>query len=183
MKNSLRTWLLVAVGVATACLVFADPILAEIYYTFGLLLFAFGILIAIYARGQRRAFWVGFVILFGIYLSQTTSSSFQLIQLAQFGGIRNPPMGLITTRLLGMIYEGFHPEGFSGRGQFSPNNGMGNVFGGYMAFLTMGHTLFAIGLGVIGGSVAQHLTASVGQTKIRSIEDVLLEVDRDQSDV
>src|SRR4051794_22955970 len=108
MKQSSRTWLLVAMGVATACLVFADPILAELYYTFGMLLFAFGILIAIYARGQRRAFWIGFVILFGIYLSQTTSSVLQYVQFSQFTSGRNPPMGLITSRLLGIIYEGFH---------------------------------------------------------------------------
>lgn len=167
---------------ATACLVFADPILADLYYTFGLLLFAFGILIAIYARGQRRAFWIGFAILFGIYLSQTTPLTLQFLQLAQFGGGRNASTGLITTRVLGLVFQGLHPEAFSGQGQPPPNNMMAKMFGDYVPFLTMGHTLIGIGLGVVGGRFAQYLLATAGQVKVRSIEDFLLEVDQEQAD-
>jgi hypothetical protein len=178
MKNSSRTLMLMAAGVATACLAFADPVLAELYYTVGLLLFAFGIIIAVYSSGQHRAFWIGFVILFGIYMSQTTSSFLQYVQFSQFTGGRNPPMGLITSRLLGMVYEGLHPTEFSGRGQTLRPNGMpGNLIAGYMAFLTMGHTLIAIGLGVLGGRIAQRLAFVQPPTNNRSLEEILDKID------
>jgi hypothetical protein len=176
MKYSLRTFMLVAAGVATACLVFADPILAELYYTAGLLLFAFGIVVAIYSQASRRAFWIGFVILFGIYVSQTTSSFLQYVQFAQFGGGRNPPMGLITSRLLGMVYEGLNPSVFSGRGQPTMPNAM---LGGYMAFLIMGHTLIAVGLGVLGGRAAQRLALPATPINNRSLEEILEKIDGD----
>jgi hypothetical protein len=120
------------------------------------------------------------VILFGIYISQTTSSFLQFVQFSQYAGGRNPPMGLITSRLLGMVYEGLHPTEFSGRKPPLRPNGMpGNLIAGYMAFLTMGHTLIAIGLGVVGGGVAQRLAFAKSPTNNRSLEEILQDVDDD----
>lgn len=175
MNYSSRTLMLVAAGLATACLVFADPILGDLYYTAGMLLFAFGVIRAIYSQGQRRAFWVGFVILYAIY-------SYHLNWMyLQFGGGRNAATGLITTRLLAVVYEGMNPMLAAERGRFaastSPMSLPGNLVGGYIAFLTMGHTLIALGLGVIGGRVAQRLALPAASTSQRTLEEILQEVD------
>ena len=175
MNYSPRTVTLVAAGVATACLVFANPVLGDLYYTAGMLLFAFGVIRAIYSQGQRRAFWVGFVILYAIY-----SYHINWMYL-QFGGGRNAATGLITTRLLAAMYEGMNPLLAAERGRFavspSPVSLPGNLVGGYIAFLTMGHTLIALGLAVIGGRVAQRIALPAISTSHRSLEEILKEVD------
>ena len=178
MNYSLRTWTLVAAGVATACLVFANPFLGDLYYTVGLLFFAYGIIRAIFSQGHQRAFWIGFVVVFGIY-SYHSAWAF-----LQFGGARSASTGLITTRLLSTAYEGMNPELSVARGRFttSPSSTTlpGNLIGGYIAFLTMGHTLIALGLGIVGGQFAQRLAATGAQAALanyRSLEEILQEVD------
>lgn len=181
MNYSPRTWILVGIGVAVACMLAPHPVLAEIYCTAGLLVFAFGILVAIYSQGARRAFWVGFSILFGIYYSQTSSSVLQLLQFAPFGGRSSMmgAMGLITNHLLLWLYQGLHPTAFFN----GSRNGMPpDQFGSFAAFLTMGHTLFAIGLGYAGGRFAQRLAAMNEARSFRSIEEILQDVDNEPSD-
>ena len=46
-----------------------------------------------------------------------------------------------------------------------------------MAFLTMGHTLIAIGLGVLGGQVAQRLALSAAPANSQSLEEMLEKID------
>jgi hypothetical protein len=175
MRQSPQALMLVAAGVATACLVFANPVLGDLYYTAGLLIFAFGVIRAIYSEGQRRAFWIGFVILYSLYCYHTTWA------FIQYGGGRNMSTGLITTRLLAAVYETMNPELMAARGRVamppSPMSLPGNLFGGYIGFLTMGHTLIALGLGVIGGRVAQRFASPPSPTSQRSLEEILQQID------
>jgi hypothetical protein len=171
MNSSSWTWVLVAAGTAIACLALADPIWAELYYTAGVLLFAFGIIRAIYSRGQHRAFWIGFDVLFGIYSSQSTWSFFRNI------GSQSAPIKMITSTMLEYVYKGMHPTMLWNSQPPLPMALPANFLPGYFAFLVMGHVLIAAGLGFVGGRVAQRLALGTAPPKYRSIEEILHEVE------
>jgi hypothetical protein len=176
--------MLVAAGVALLCLAFPVPIIGDLFYTAGFLLLAYGVMAAIYSSGQRRAFWVGFVILFGGYCSYSIWPGEMRMTWAfsqQGSGMQGLPPRLITSAFLSYAFEAIHLAVFTARGQFTPslsNTPMaGAMIGQYISFLVIGHSLIALGLGVVGGRVAQRLALQAGATNYRSLEEILQEVD------
>ena len=190
MSYSLRTMLIVAgvVAIVLACLVYPDPIVGELFFTAGFLLVTFGAVAAIYSRGHRRAFLIGFLILFGSYcwysLWSTTARTISgLMQpgMAMGSGIRYFPPGIITTRLLYYAYEGLNPDVLSGRQPLSgrsssPRTGE-QIYGRLTGFMTVGHTIIGLALGVLGGLVAQRLAWQPVPATARSIDEIRREMD------
>lgn len=187
MNYSLRTLLIVAavVSVLCACLVYPRPIVGDLFYTFGLLLAAYSVIAVIYFRGLRRAFWVGFLILFGGYFCHTVWPSAVHNTWAYFqdtSGMAVVHSGIITTRLLYSAYILLNPMSSTGApivngpGGFASRValGPGEVPGQFIAFMTVAQTTIAIVLGIVGGFIAQWVSL---QTFTRPIEKYLSERD------
>jgi hypothetical protein len=184
MQYSSRTMLIVVVAAAVllTCLVYPDPIVGDIAYTFGLLLVAFGTIGAIYVRGQRRAFLVGFLIAFGsYYYSSLWATETRIAFLNYQQGIRYGSPGLITTRLLASAFDALHSRTDwmtnPGPGRFPGGLTTNKIYGGYMAFMALGHTIIGLGLGMLGGWVAQRLAPLAPPPTRRSLEEILHEMD------
>jgi hypothetical protein len=186
MNYSLRTLLIVAAGFAVVCasMAYPTPIIGDLFYTFGLILIAYAVIAAIYCRGTRRAYWIGFIVLFAGYYSHSVwpgeiRGTFALIQGS--GGMRFPAQGLVTSRLLSIAYEGLHPDSFRGSVFASPRSGrltsQDEKAGKYIAFMTTGHTAIAMLLGIAGGFVAQTIAARTPQPVKRPLEKILSEMD------
>src|SRR6476620_941463 len=114
MNYSLRTLLILAavISVLCACLVYPRPIVGDLFYTLGLLMAAYATIAAIYFRGPRRAFWLGFLILFAGYFCHTVWPSavhnmWDYVQ--ETSGIAFAPSGMITKRLLYHAYKLLNP--------------------------------------------------------------------------
>jgi hypothetical protein len=186
MNYSLRFLLIGMAGFAVVCasMVYPEPLVGDLFYTFGLLAIAFAAIAAIYFRGSRRAFWVGFLILFAGYYSHSVwpgeiRSTFALFQGS--AGMNFPAQGLVTTRLLSGAYESLHPDNRSGQ----PTSGRINRYGGspfpvtdnragkFIAFMTAGHTAIAFLLGIGGGLIAQRIAALAPPTAKRQLEKIL----------
>jgi hypothetical protein len=162
MKFSLRTLLIVTASVAVvcACLAYPSPEVGDLCYSLGLMSIAFAAVLAIYQRGPKRAYWVGFLLLFATYFCHTVWPSelrgtWAVMQ--RFGGIDYPTQGVFPTRALTLLYQRLH-------GDFRPTSGL--VFGGrtprgneimgkFVAFQTAGHTAIAALLGFCGAVLAQ----------------------------
>jgi hypothetical protein len=165
MNFSLRTLLFVMAGVSVvaASLVYAAPVVGDLYYTLGLLAIAFAVLAAIYYRGPTRAYWVGFVLLFAGYFSHSVwpsevRSTWTMVQ--TIGGVNYASQGLITTRVLSYMFEGLHgpittPMRGVGVGRATMQGATNAVQ--YVAFMTVGHTTIALLLGLAGGAIARQL--------------------------
>jgi hypothetical protein len=185
MHYSMRTLLLAATAAAIvcACLVYPDPIMGDLVYTSGLLLIAFGAIAAIYSNGQRRAFLIGFLILFGGYyfvgLSQY-EMRMAMAYMQQAGNMRYtvPSTGLLTSRFLAFAYESLHSpsEGLVSGLRPSRSLAPDKLVGGYVAFMMVGHAVFAFALGIIGGRVAQRLWGRAMPLIGRPLEEVLKEL-------
>ncbi len=183
MNYSLRTLLLTAAGLSIVCasLVYATPLIGDLFYTFGLLMIAYGTIAAIYFQGKRRAYWVGFLILFAGYFCHSVWPSEIRSTWAYFqrnGSIGYTTQGLITTRLLAGAYEGLHPSSApssvpmrGGRTVSGPQTA-----GQYIAFMTAGHTVIALFLGIGGGVVAQRFASRSLQSVRKPIENYLREI-------
>jgi hypothetical protein len=190
MSYSLRTMLIAAavVAIVLTCLIYPDPIVDELYFTAGFLLFAFGTIAAIYSHGNRRAFLIGFLILFGSYcwysLWSTTGRTVSGAVQPGMGvgmGTRYLPPGPITTRLLYFAYEGLNPDIFSGRQPITgrpsaPRTGE-QIYGRFIGFMTIGHTLFGLALGVGGGLIARRLARQPVPTSAHSIDEIMPAMD------
>lgn len=184
MNYSLRTLLLIAAGLSVFCasLVYATPIVGDLYYTFGLLMIAYATIAAIYFRGKRRAYWIGFLILFAVYYCHTVwpteiRSAYSYFQRA--GGMGFTGQGLVTSRLLAGAYEGLHPSDIPGRtsGGLRINPRPDETVGQYIAFTTAGHTAIALALGVGGGLLAQRFASQVLPTTKRPSEHFVSDMD------
>jgi hypothetical protein len=185
MSYSMRTLLLVATAAAIvcACLVYPDPIMGDLIYTSGLLVIAFAAIAAIYSSGERRAFLIGFLILFGGYY-YVGLSQYELRTAAAYmqqpGNMRFmvPSTGLLTSRFLAYAYDVLHSQsdglvsGLRSSRSLAPDK----VIGGYIAFMMVGHAVFAFALGMIGGRVAQRLAARTTTLIGRPLEEVLKEL-------
>jgi hypothetical protein len=188
MQYSTRTLLIVAavVAVLLACLVYPEPFIGDLFYTAGLLVLGVGIIAAIYARGRQRAFLIGFLVLFGIYSSQSVwfNNSRLLLGIniyGQPGTSARYSQGLITTRLLSYAYEALSPDFFSGRPVASrrPSSSMSqqDIYLRYGSFMLIGHTVIGLALGVAGGWLAQRMVAPVPPTAGRPLEKILDDMD------
>lgn len=172
MRFSMRTQLMV-VAIAALCmasLVYPDPIVGDLFFTVGLLLILCAAVGAIYYQGPRRAFLVGFLIFFGgYYWAAATPNDIRISwALSQSGyGSRSLTPAIITTRLLALAFEAMHPQGYlrqisiptkSAISYSTPTPVMPtSAINGYVAFLVVGHTIIAFGLGLLGGGVARRL--------------------------
>ena len=188
MQYSTRTmlWGAAVAAVLLTCLVYPEPFVGDLFYTAGVLLFSFGIIAAIYFRGRRRAFLIGFLVLFGMYTSQSLWLGGSQIML-RFAQIAQPNMnsrfatqGLITTRLLSYAYEALQPDFLTGR-NVTPGRAPNRVspqdmYGRYMTFMVVGHTLFGLALGVLGGWIAQRLAVPAPPVTGRPLEKIIDEM-------
>jgi hypothetical protein len=166
--------------------VYPEPWVGDLFYTAGFLLVVFAAIAAIYIRGRRRAFLVGFLILFGGYgyfslWSWGETRNMLMLSYAQPGvSTRNLAPSLITTRLLAYAYEGLNPDFLSGRrvstGRKPPATPQ-EIFGQYMTFMVIGHTIIGLGLGILGGRVAQRLAGLPPATAKKPLEEILKEMD------
>ena len=190
MQYSTRTLLITAavVAVVLACLVYPEPFIGDLFYTAGVLLFGIGIIAAIYARGRRRAFLIGFLVLFGIYCSQSLwfNSSRLILGLGinpygQPGASARYSQGLITTRWLAYAFEALSPDFFSGRvlAPRRPSSSMSqqDIYLRYGSFMLIGHTIIGLALGVVGGWIAQRMLAPAPPTAGRPLEKILDDMD------
>jgi hypothetical protein len=180
MNYSLRTLLLVAALLCIVCasLVYAGPMVGELYYTAGLLTIAFGLIAAFYQRGIQRAFWIGFLVLFGIYFGHAMwpiELRTAWIVVSHEGGFRAP--GLFTTHVLTLCFGALH--GLGGDESFIRATNPDITTERYIAFLNVGHTVIAFVLGIVGGRVAQHLAVRVTPLAKRPLEEVLKEMSKE----
>src|SRR3954467_9569883 len=185
MQYSMRTLLLAATAAAIicTCMVYPDPVTGDLVYTAGVLLIGLASIGAIYFTGQRRAFVIGFLIFFGGYYYVSISQSEMRMALAysqQLGNTRFAVSGsgLITSRFLAYAYETLH----------SPSDGVltglrrgrsmtpDKIVGGYVAFMLVGHTVFAFAVGILGGRVSQYLSGRMTPLVKRPLEEVLKEM-------
>jgi hypothetical protein len=162
-------------AVALGSMAVASPVIGDVFYTLGLLTIAFAMIAAIYTYGTRRAFWVGFVICFAGYFGHTVWPS-ELrntwLSLRRMGQLDSPAPDVVTTRGLSLVYPGVHdPSQFMQRPPgFRTNSPNSAATGQYLAFMTIGHTLFAFALGFGGGMVAQRFASEPLALLKRSIE-------------
>ncbi|HVT28282.1 MAG TPA: hypothetical protein VHE81_09740 [Lacipirellulaceae bacterium] len=183
MQYSSRTMLIVAVvaAVLLTCLVYPDPIVGDIAYTCGLLLIAFGTIGAIYVRGRQRAFLVGFLVVFGSYYYAslwTTETRLSLLAYQQ-GGMRYVSSSLITSRLLASAYEGLHPTAYPRvNGPFPRASPSDQIVGRYLAYMTIGHSIIGLVLGILGGWLALRLAPAALPVTERTIDEILDEMER-----
>jgi hypothetical protein len=159
MNFSLRTLLIIVAGLSVliASLVYVNPFVGDIYYTLGLLTIGLAIILAVYRSGPNRAYWVGFLILFGGYFCHTVWPSEIRTTWLAFSddfGMRTP--GLITNRLLALCFEGLH-GGMPDTGFPGPRSRRSALAEQYVSFLIVGHTAIAALLGCCGGLVARKL--------------------------
>jgi hypothetical protein len=181
MKFSLRTLLILAavISVLCACLVYPRPIVGDLFYTFGLLLAAYSAIAVIYFRGPRRAFWVGFLILFGGYFCHTVWPSAVHNTWAYFqenSGVPFVPSGMITTRLIYYAYEALNPLSAARVASVAPSGRLiipDEVPGQFIAFMTVAQTTVGMVLGIAGGLVAQRIAG-----RRMAVVDQLLEAER-----
>ncbi|MCI0335521.1 MAG: hypothetical protein L0228_20125 [Planctomycetes bacterium] len=160
MSFSLRTLLLftAASAVVFTSLIYAMPIVGDLFYTLGLLTIALSTIAAIYRLGPSRAYWVGFLVLFaGYYFHTVWPSEIRTtwIAFSDDFGVRSP--GMLTTRGLSACFEGLHgaimPGSLFNRSRSRPSD-LGEQ---YVAFMTVGHTALAMLLGICGGTLARRL--------------------------
>jgi hypothetical protein len=172
MNYSLRTLLIFTAvfAIVVACLVFPEPLVGDLFYTLGLLMIAIAVLAAIYFRGPIRAYWIGFVLLFAGYYAHTVwpseiRSTWTMVQ--TMGGLNYPAQGLISSRLISAAYEGLHGP-FTAQQGFRPGRAFfpaGGDVGKYVAFMTVGHTVIALLLGLVGGAIAQRFAMGAAVAK------------------
>jgi hypothetical protein len=171
MNYSLRSLLvfIAAFAIVIACLAFPEPLVGDFFYSLGLLLIAFATLAAIYFRGTLRAYWVGFLVLFAGYYAHTVWPSevrTSWIMVQRMGGIGTVSQEIITSRLLSAAYEGMHGPAV---GRFMAPRPMmpGNIDPAkYIAFMTVGHTVIALLLGLLGGAIAQRFATGVAAKNV-----------------
>jgi hypothetical protein len=199
MRFSMRMQLIVVAVVAmcVASLVYPDPVVGDLFYTAALLLILFAAVGAIYYQGRRRAFLIGFLIFFGgYYWATATPNEIRMSWVLNQSGIssRSLTPAVITAPLLASAYEAMHSSGYpranpvrNNNWQYSPSpipSMPPNSINGYVAFLVVGHTIIAFGLGLLGGGVARRLslrgsTASIPPAQLpskRSITEILAEM-------
>jgi hypothetical protein len=172
MNYSLRTLLIFTAvfAIVVACLVFPEPLVGDLFYTLGLLMIAIAMLAAIYFRGPIRAYWIGFLLLFAGYYAHTVwpseiRSTWTMVQ--TMGGLNYPAQGPITTRLMSAAYEGLHGPFTPRQSVMAPRTGGGTSgdVGKYVAFMTVGHTVIALLLGLAGGAIAQRFAMGAAVAK------------------
>jgi hypothetical protein len=183
MNYSLRTLLILAavISVLCACLVYPRPIIGDLFYSFGLLMAAYAAIAVIYFRGVRRAFWVGFFILFCGYFCHTVWPSavhnmWDYVQ--ETSGIAFAPSGMITKRLLYHAYKLLNPLSAIGSPVVNGPGGTasrmvlgpGEVPGQFIAFMTVAQTSIAILLGIAGGLVARRISLHAFPARTQPIE-------------
>lgn len=168
MSYSMRALLamMACVALVTTSLVYPSPALGDLFYTVGLLTVGVAILFSIYSRGPRRAYWIGFTLLFVGYFSNSVWPSelrgtLSLVQ--RLGRPGSFSQGLITTRLLQNLYELLHgPMSASGMpttnvfrsGQMTS---AATAMSQYASFFAVGHTTIAFLFGVVGGTIARRI--------------------------
>src|SRR5262245_36463387 len=113
MNFTTRQLLLFVAGaaVALASLAFTDPVVGDIFYTGALLLIAYAIIAAIYCRGTRRAYWIGFVILFAGYFCHTVwpseiRTAYNSMRVGS--SIGYGAQDIVTTRLFNYSFGALH---------------------------------------------------------------------------
>jgi hypothetical protein len=162
-------------AIALGCMTVASPIVGDIFYTLGLLMIAFATIAAIYTYGTRRAFWVGFVICFAGYFGHTVWPSevrSAWLGLRGMGQLNYPAPDIVTTRVLSIMFQGLHdPWNLRSPPNFSTSQNSLSA-GQYLAFMTIGHTIFAFALGIGGGMLAQRFAAEPLAQLKRSIENL-----------
>ena|SRR5438270_885176 len=190
MNYSLRTLLIVATGFAIvfASLAYPTAIVGDLFYTFALLVIAFGSIAALYFRGQRRAYWVGFLILFGGYFCHSVWPSeirSTWLFLQRGGNLGYASQGIVTSRLLGIAYEGLHDPMGLRRTIRSPRMpsypAPEETAGQYVAFMTTGHVAIGLMIGIAGGLVAQRLASQTLPLMKRPIEKILRDIESQET--
>jgi hypothetical protein len=183
MAFTSRQMLIFVAGAAVvlASLAFPDPIVGDLFYTGALLMIAIATIAAIYCRGTRRAYWVGFVILFAGYFCHTVwpteirtpYNSFRYGNAMGYGA-----QDLVTTRLFNYFFGSLHGSptpmampGMAGMG--TTRRTPGNVtMVQYVTFMTVAHTAVAALLGLLGGSIARRYAAQTIQQLKQTIEGI-----------
>ena len=173
MQYSLKTLLLVFTAVAAClfCLLYASPLIGDVFYSIAIGASAVALLISVQLRGKPQAYWIGFLLISSLYLWFTMAgNSFEsrastVRSSGRIVGAISPKRGnLVTEPLLSWAYEEFClSKGIAGS---LPNQGTGNQapFGqqiqlirlqqtdpNFQGFIAVGHSSFALLFGWLGG--------------------------------
>lgn len=154
--------LVTAAAVTCFSLLYANPWLADAYFTLCIAMLALGIVAAIARRGDKRAFWMGFVIISAAYLWLALSpygpTMSEYAQMLSDQGPSPDRAHLLTSRLLIAGYQQmedvpmFGPAGYSAAAYTAR----------FAAFMVVGHSSLALLAGWLGGILATHLYRSNG---------------------
>jgi hypothetical protein len=142
MRYRLRTLLIVLAGVGPMCLGLRSPTpwWSWLFFLTALVTLLTSVLIVIYRRGQSRAFAVGYLVFGGTFLTLLLLANRG--QLAATQGI-NPISAMAIT-----LYDHIHSDS-------QDHSGLR-----FIAFMEIIHSVFTLVLGVLGGYIAQALSAT-----------------------
>jgi hypothetical protein len=168
-----------AVALTCYSLLYASPVLGQIYYTITVAAIVFGIIAAIQLQRERRAFWLGFLIVAASYLGlamveKRESAARAVIQLISPGPGMQPTRApdeaeLITQHLLTICFDRYclSQDPSYGRGRTDPYVRYSRVEQRllgvrqrdpiYGAFMATGHSSIALLLGWLGGAVSRRM--------------------------
>lgn len=150
------------VGIATASLVYATPLWATILFTAAILLALYAVVAAFLASDRRRHFWIGFAVFIWAYLLLHYSPLFELTRPSHSERMQYNVPNLITTRLLEVVYFNalplVHPEPqLDATGAPIPDS---TTYPTSDEYLRVGHALFSLLFGFIGGLAALYAASS-----------------------
>jgi hypothetical protein len=170
MKFSLQKLFVLITAAAVTCfgLVYANPLFADLYYTACVAAISGGVVAAVARQGERRAYWIGFVVVAGAYFGQTVFVSqtsmnqyFGLLKNVRFDtSLYNRPQ-LITTRALVAFYESMEDAPV-----FGQNYNASAYTGRFTALMVTGHCSFALFFGWVAGCLGRRLFRARGRNQV-----------------
>ena len=163
MRYSLQALLAGMAFVAVSCtgIIYANRYWATCFFTMAFVAILFGILAMVVSRGRHRAFWIGFVIFAGGYFWYATcAEQLHPIHDSGQGNYWKEPQ-LATSALLLWLDDllaraGQGARGTAVRGLYREGSYRVTYSGGPAAHtLLIGHSIFAICVGFIGGWIGR----------------------------
>ncbi|MHC4400253.1 MAG: hypothetical protein ACYTG0_11300 [Planctomycetota bacterium] len=152
LQFSLRALLGLTLFVALGCaaLLHATELVASLAYTAVVLLLLFAVVRGLFRGPSTRAFWLGFAVFGGGYFMGSFSGELATTKLLDLSwrAIRSAPSGVVLPVGPFRVPQPFGPPPAD---DFYPLRGH---------FATVGHSLFAVILAVIGGLLARHFDAT-----------------------
>ena len=167
--------------VAFAALRYPTPLWANVWYSLTLTALTLAVPAAVYRRGERRAFWVGFAVCGWVYFILALApwlqgeAGFQLVTTTVLDLMA--PRIVQTDYLVRSYIGGFNPQYAPAQPtpwqvwnlpEFPPDNPWHRV--GYVTlispglYLRIGHAFFCVLIAFVGGGIVRYLAATGPQS-------------------